>query len=236
MKLVTKEISYQLDGQNYIGYFAAPVGTEKKPAILLFPDWTGRNKTVCERAEYFASLGYVAFAADMYGNAKVGNSVEENKAMMMPLMQDRMQLQKRVHAALNTIKEMTDVDNHKIAALGFCFGGLCALDLARSGADVKGVVSLHGLFNPIDNYTPRIKAKVLILHGYNDPMAKPEQIVDFAAEMDAAQVDWQVHFYGNTQHAFTNPHANNPEMGTVYSELATKRAFLTCQNFLAEIL
>ncbi len=125
----------------------------------------------------------------------------------------------------------------RLAAIGYCFGGLCVLDLARSGASVSGVVSLHGLFTAADNLPePRVTARVLCLHGYDDPMVPPEALLDLATEMTDAGADWQVHAYGHTVHAFTNPAANDVERGTVYSERADRRSWQAVTNFLAEVL
>ena len=120
--------------------------------------------------------------------------------------------------------------------MGFCFGGLCVLDLARSGADVKGVISFHGLFNAPENLPNEpIKAKVLALHGQDDPMVPPEQVAALQKEMTNAGVDWQIHAYGNTMHAFTNPEANDPGFGTVYNAGADKRSWIAMKNFFEEI-
>ena len=119
--------------------------------------------------------------------------------------------------------------------MGYCFGGMCVLELARSGADVLGVVSIHGILSPGDVPNEEGKAKMLCLHGHDDPMVPPEQVLAFETEMNEAGVDWQVHAYGQTMHAFTNPTANNPDFGTVYSEVAEKRTYQSLANFLEEI-
>ena len=128
-----------------------------------------------------------------------------------------------------------EVDADRCAGMGYCFGGLCMLDLARSGADVAGVISIHGLFNAPDIDCAPIAAKVLCLHGYDDPMALPETILELGSELSSAGADWQLHAYGGTVHAFTNPEANDPDFGTVYSATADARATQAIDNFLAEI-
>jgi dienelactone hydrolase len=132
-------------------------------------------------------------------------------------------------------RNIPQVDATKVAAMGYCFGGMCVLELARSGAEVSGVVSIHGILAPGNVVNETIKAKVLCLHGHEDPMVPPEQVLAFEAEMTEAEADWQVHAYGQTMHAFTNPAANNPDFGTVYSEVAEKRSYQTLVNFLNEI-
>ena len=208
----------------------------KKPAVLVVHDWSGRNDFACQKAEQLAELGYVGFAVDMYGNGQVAQTNAEKKALMTPLVEDRALLQQRILAALDTVQRMEAVNTARIAVIGFCFGGLCALDLARSGAEIRGAVSFHGqLKSPPNLPTKKIHAKVLVLHGYDDPGVPPADIATFANEMTAAKVDWQVHMYGNTQHAFTNPTAHDPDAGLVYNPLADKRSWQSARNFLAEI-
>lgn len=151
-------------------------------------------------------------------------------------MADRGLLAERILSAFHTLKKIEQVDTHQIGAIGFCFGGLCVLDLARSGAEVTGVVSFHGLLSPPQMKSQHtIKAKVLALHGFDDPMVPPEQVLHFEQEMTKAKVDWQVHIYGSTKHAFTNPLAHDEQLGTVYNERADARSWQTMKNFFSEI-
>ena len=210
--------------------------SQKKPLILVCHDWSGRNEFACQKADALATLGYIGFAVDMYGNAKTAQAKEDKMALIQPLLQDRNILKNRIVAAFDAAKKIKSVDSAKIAAIGFCFGGLCALDLARSGAEVKGVVSFHGLLNAPENTNQAtIKSKVLVLHGYDDPMVTPDGVLSFAREMTEAKVDWQLFMYGNTMHAFTNPQANDPGFGTVYSKSADARSWLAMKNFFEEI-
>jgi dienelactone hydrolase len=208
----------------------------RRPAVLICHAWGGRDEFVADKARKLAELGYVGFALDMYGKGVSGTSPEQNMKLMQPFIDNRAMLQQRIKAALLAVKLLPWVDDSKIAAIGFCFGGLCVLDLARTGADIKGVVSFHGLFNAANNIhdTP-IKAKVLALHGYDDPMVTPQQLIEFQDEMTKAGADWQVHSYGQTVHAFTNPAANDPGFGTVYKLEADIRSSIAMQNFLTEI-
>ncbi len=209
----------------------------KRPAVLIGHAWAGRDEFVNQKAELLAKLGLVGFAWDIYGKGKLGNNNDENAALMQPFMEDRQLLLQRMHAALNALKKIDVVDSNKIAAIGFCFGGLCVLDLARSGADIKGVVSFHGLLMPPNQPTTDkpIKAKVLTLHGYDDPMATPEQAAQFQQEMTQRHADWQMHSYGNTMHAFTNPNANDPDFGTVYNKIADNRSWQAMLDFFGEL-
>jgi dienelactone hydrolase len=206
------------------------------PAVLISHDWSGRNEFAARKARRLAWHGYAAFALDMYGGGKLGKTVEENQALMGPFMADRARLAQRITAALTAVRAQPQVDAKRVAAMGFCFGGLCALDLARSGADVRGVISFHGLLKPSGLPAKKIQSKVLILHGYDDPMAPPEEVLAIAKEMTAAGADWQLHAYGNTVHAFTNPEANNPSFGTVYKSEADRRSWHSLLGFLEEVL
>lgn len=209
---------------------------QPRPAVIVAHDWSGRNEFACQKAEMLSRLGYVGFALDMYGAGRVGTTVEEKKSLMEPLINDRRFLRARIRAAFEAVVSMPEVDSQCVAAMGFCFGGLCVLDLARSGADLKGVVSFHGLLSKPEGVPEYpILAKVLALHGYDDPMVRPEQVNEFCQEMTAANVDWQVHQYGHTQHAFTNPEAHDTALGTIYNPVAEQRSLQAMINFLHEI-
>ena len=208
----------------------------RRPAVLICHAWGGRDSFVADKARKLAAMGYVGFALDMYGQGVLGASKEENAKLMQPFMEDRSLLQRRIKAALTTVKQFPWVDDQKIAAMGFCFGGLCVLDLARTGVDIKGVVSFHGLLGAPDNTCgTKIKAKILALHGHDDPMGTPGQVLAFQTEMTQAEADWQFVTYGNTVHAFTNPVANDPDFGTVYQADADRRSWQAMQAFFAEI-
>ena len=238
MAIVSNTVNY-LDGGTLLQALFAFDDSfeERRPAVLICHAWGGRDEFVDNKAKQLAELGYVAFALDMYGQGILGASLEENAALMQPFIGDRQLLQNRINAALYAVTLLPWVDDSKIAAIGFCFGGLCVLDLARMGADVKGVVSFHGLLNAPENIKKKpVTAKVLALHGHDDPMATADQIEAFTTEMTDLKVDWQLHSYGNTVHAFTNPKANNPALGTVYNETADKRAWQSMKNFLEEVL
>ena len=237
MSIVSNTVIY-LDGDTVLeGYFAYDDAIDgQRPVVLIHHAWAGRDSFVNDKALKLAAMGYLAFATDMYGKGVLGNSPEENTRLMQPFMQDRKKLQTRLLAALKSVKLLPWADNQRIASIGFCFGGLCALDLARTGVDMSGVVSFHGLLVPADNLpAPNIKAKVLVLHGHDDPMVTPEQVLALQTELSTAGADWQVHAYGHTMHAFTNPLAANPGFGTVYQVDADRRSWQAMQNFLTEI-
>lgn len=235
--MITTYIDYQ-DGETVLeGYLVYNESDSPKPAVLVAHDWSGRRAFACKAAERLAEMGYVGFALDMYGKGVFGadGDAEGNGALMNPFATDRALLRRRINAALQAVRHLPQVNQSKIAAMGYCFGGMCVLELARSGADVQGVISIHGLFFPGNVANEPITAKVLCLHGHDDPMVPPDQVLAFETEMNDAGVDWQVHTYGRTMHAFTNPVANNPGFGTVYNEVAAKRADQSIANFLNEI-
>lgn len=207
------------------------------PGVLISHAWGGRGEQEDATARRLARLGYAAFAIDLFGKGVRGTSPEENSALIAPFLADRSMLQDRMSNAVSTLRAQDEVDSSRIAAIGFCFGGLCVLDLARSGADVRGVVSLHGLFTPPDPVPGKpIGAKVLALHGHDDPMVPVAAVNALEEELTAAGADWQIHVYGGTMHAFTNPKANNPDFGTVYNATADRRAWATTMSFLTEAL
>ncbi len=237
MAIITSTVEYSDKDIVLEGFMAWDDQIETaRPAILIAHPWAGRNEFVCEKAHQLAALGYVGFALDLYGKGVLGESKEECAALMQSFIDDRALLQRRMTLALGVLKQQPLVDNSQLAAIGYCFGGLCVLDLARSGADINGVVSFHGLLNPPDNTEGnKIKAKVLVLHGHDDPMAPVEQLNALELELTAAEADWQVHSYGQTMHAFTNPAANDPGFGTVYQAAADRRSWQSMLNFFDEV-
>lgn len=235
--LIAEDIEY-LDGETLCRGFICYDNSWSKPrpCVMVAHDWVGRGQAACDKAKALCELGYVGFALDMYGDARLGADKEERQALMMPLMQDRNKLAQRMVAAFHSMQQHPAVDENKIAVIGYCFGGLCALDLARTGADVRGAVSFHGLLMPPPgDATAAIKAHILALHGFDDPLVKPDQVDHFATEMTARKADWQVHMYGLTAHSFTDPTANDSEMGLHYNPIAARRSWRTATEFLSEI-
>lgn len=207
-----------------------------RPGVLVSHAWGGRGALEEDKAERLAKQGYAAFALDLYGRGVRGSNPEQNAALMQPLLDDRVLLQERMSCSLQTLRDQPEVAATRVAAIGFCFGGLCVLDLARAGADLAGVVSFHGLLMPPDNTGGNaVSTSVLVLHGWDDPMARPESVTALAAELSAMGADWQVHAYGNTRHAFSNPAANDPVRGTVYDPVADRRSWTAMTNFLEDL-
>ncbi len=237
MPIQTRLIEYQHDHHTLEGFLAWDDSRSgPRPAVAISHAWGGRTEFEEAKAVALAELGYVGFAIDMYGKGVRGNSTEENSALMTPLLQDRQRLQQRILRAVTVLREQRQVDPLRVAAIGFCFGGLCVLDLARTGCDVAGVASFHGLFMaPGNTGGNKITARVLCLHGYDDPMVQPPAMLELASELTASGADWQIHAYGNTVHAFTNPQANDPALGAIYSAAADRRSWASLQNFLQEL-
>lgn len=231
-------IAYEHEGKTLEGFLAYDDARgQKRPGVILCHAWRGRDDFVCEKAMEVASWGYAAFALDLYGKGVIGRNTEENTALMTPFVQDRMLLHRRLKASLDAFKKQRVVEEGNIAAMGFCFGGLCALDFARGNFDLKGAISVHGLLNePEGMNVEKITTKVLVLHGHDDPMVPPEAVLAFEQEMTKAKADWQVHVYGQTMHAFTNPIANDPAFGTVYNPVSSRRAWVSIRNFFDECL
>jgi len=233
----TQTIEYKHGDTVLEAYVAYQDYAVEKPLVLVSHDWSGRRKFACDAAERVAEMGYVGFALDMYGKGIFGSDGDTagNAELMNPLSSDRNLLRERINAALMAARELPQVDSRKVAAMGYCFGGMCVLELARSGAEVLGVISIHGILAPGDAVNETINARILCLHGHDDPMVPPEQILAFETEMTAAGVDWQLHTYGGTMHAFTNPAADNPDFGAVYNAVAEQRSYQALANFLGEI-
>ena len=235
MTIQTKLLNYDCDGVRLEGYLAWDDSIDTAPAIAVSHAWGGRGEFEESKALALAEMGFVGFAIDMYGEGKQGNNPEENEALMTPLLANRDLLGRRIEKAIETLRDQSQVDSSKIAAMGYCFGGLCVLDLARRGSDVAGVISFHGLFTPPNDEVRPISTKILCLHGYQDPMALPESVVALGEEMTKAGADWQLYAYGNALHSFTNPAANDRDFGTVYDADADRRSWLALANFLEEI-
>lgn len=232
----TDQIVYHDGDTPCHGYLAYDEQAGPRPVVLVSHAWAGQGDFEREKAHRLVELGYTAFALDNYGHGKCGNNAEDNSALMGPHMEDRFGLQKRLLAGLEAARGLEPADGSRVGAIGYCFGGLCALDLARSGADVRGVVSFHGLFAPSGLPPEPIRAKVLALHGHDDPMVPPDKVLALQTELTEAGADWQVHAYGGTVHAFTNPAARAPEAGTAYRAAADRRSWQSMTAFLAEAL
>src|SRR6218665_3364199 len=237
-------VACQVDGHNYQGQLVFnPTVSAPRPGMLLAPNWMGVTDGAIELAKKAAGKDYVVLVADIYGADVRPNGPEQAMAAMMPLKNDRALLRTRMQASLATLQSQQHaaVDSDKLAVFGFCFGGCCALELARDGAPVKAAVSFHRTLAtpntvPPNNPHPKnIKGKVLVLHGAADPLVPKEQLPAFEAEMDGAGVDWQLVSYGGAVHSFTDPAADNLPM-MKYNPTVAARAFNTMAYLFKEVL
>jgi dienelactone hydrolase len=228
---------YAHEGVALRGQLATPTGSGPHPAVLVMHDAHGLGAVVRERAERLAAAGYVALATDMYGDGRLFTN-ESAGAPFMELQENPTLLRGRILAALEALKALPQVDKSRIGAIGFCFGGQCVLELARSGADVKAVVSFHGLLKTRQPaQAGAVKAKVLVLTGAKDPYAPLEDVAAFEGEMIAAGADWQVTTYGEAWHAFTDPKAETKNVpGVRYDPLVDKLSWAQTTAYLAALV
>lgn len=209
----------------------------KRPGVLIVHQWLGITDYEQGRAKMLAELGYVAFCADIYGKGIRPKDTKEAGTEATKYKTNRALLRARVNAALSEFEKSDLVDSKRVAAIGYCFGGTTVLELARSGADIQGVVSFHG---GLDSPTPadgkNVRCKVLACHGADDPFVSAKDLAAFEDELRAANVDWQLIQYGGAVHSFTQPMAGNDNSkGAAYNEKADKRSWQAMQEFLAEI-
>ncbi len=232
-----QRIDYTLDRETYEGVICWDDSINgKRPGVLVSHAWFGQSDFEVNKANDLAKMGYVAFALDMYGKGRRAKDATEAGQLMHECVDDRIELRSRIMTALDTLKNHALVDDTKIGGIGFCFGGRCILDLARTGIDIKGVASFHGIYDQPDiEYTDPIKASVLVLHGWEDPLANPEQTVALGKELTERNADWQILVFSNTGHAFTNPKAAAPENGMMYHVNSNRRAWQSMSNFFEEL-
>lgn len=227
------------DGKTtFEGYLAIDGNSNlSRPCVLVGHAWSGPSEHFEQIAEVLSKHGFIGFAIDVYGKGVRGKIDGDNSHLMNPLLENRALLRKRLLAAFKAAQNHPMVIPDKIAIMGHCFGGLCALDLARANPKgLKGAVSIHGLLDePRLDENPTIDSSVLVLHGWEDPMAKPFSVMEFAQEMTRSKADWQIHVYGNAMHAFSFVGADIPELGIKYNEKAHKRSEKTTINFLNSI-
>jgi dienelactone hydrolase len=234
----TTDFEYRHDDVVLQGYFAYDDAIRgKRPGVLIIHEWMGLGDYEKGRARQLAAEGYVAFAMDMYGKGIRPATAEEAGKQASIYRSDRALMRQRAALSIEQLKEHRLTDPTRVAAIGYCFGGGAALELARSGADVSGVVCLHGnLDTPNPGDAGNIKGRVLVLHGADDPFVPKESIEGFQQEMRNAGVDWQMVYYSNAVHAFTNPASGNDNSrGAAYNEKADKRSYRAMIDFFDEL-
>jgi dienelactone hydrolase len=225
-------------GGRFEGVFASDnAHAGARPGVLVIPNILGQKEEDNAKAEALAALGYAAFACDVYGQGNRTQRGPRSSRYMDEMNADRALLRDRLAASLAALKAQPEVDASRTAAIGFCFGGKCVLDMARSGLDVLGGVSFHGVYDrpDYDNVSP-ITAKLLICHGWDDPLGKPETVVALGQELTDSGADWQIHAYGHAGHAFTHHGMKGSTTpGVAYEERADRRSWQAMQNFLTEL-
>ena len=234
----TKTLAYQEGTTELEGWLAMPKNeVAKKAAVLIIHDWTGVQDYSKKRAEQLAGLGCVVLVADIYGKGIRPSNPKDSAAEAGKYKADRALFRARLLAGLEELKKQPNVDPNRIAAIGYCFGGTGVLELARAGAEVKGVVSFHGsLDSPVPADGRNIKTKVLILHGADDPYVPAEGIAAMTAEFNAAKVDWQMISYSGAVHSFTNKGAgDDASKGNAYNAFADARSWIHMRTFFDEV-
>jgi dienelactone hydrolase len=236
---MSKETNIPLDfeGESLESVFVGRRDEQARPTVMLIPTVMGVSDLELKFGSQLVELGYNAFVADLFGKKFRGAPRDTMFGEMNRLGNDRVALRRRLLALVDQARGLGEVDEGRMVVAGYCFGGKCALDVARTGIDVAGVASFHGLFDPPGWEVGKIKAKVLAMHGWDDPMVKPEAVVALGNELTQAGADWQIHAYGHVGHGFTNPRASELQIdGVAYNALAAERSWTAFINFLEEVL
>jgi dienelactone hydrolase len=236
--ITTKTIAYEDQGQSLQGYLAYDDAVKgRRPAILVVHEWWGLNDYVRKRVDQLASLGYVAFASDMYGKGRVTEHPNEAGEWATQVSKNSEFWRRRALAGLAVLKNQPQTDPSRIAAIGYCFGGSTVQQLAYSGADIRGVVSFHGALQMPPQSTAAIKSRILICQGGADPFIEPQQFQDYLAAMEKSGLDYQVIVYSGAKHSFTNPDADKKGMAPLgYSPSADRRSWADMKLFFDQIL
>jgi len=231
----TEHVSYTEGDVAFDAFVARPERAGPAPAVLVAHAWGGRDRFAEDKARALAELGWVGAAIDLYGVGRRGTDRESSGALMNALIADPPELRRRLTAAFQTVRGLDGVDPDRVGMIGFCFGGLCAILGARMGLPLRGVVSFHGLLKVGEPLEATPRARILVLHGQDDPMVPPSDVGAFAAEMKRIGGDWALHAYPGVMHAFTNPNANDPDFGTVYDAEADRRSWASMRRFFDEV-
>ncbi|HEX3423210.1 MAG TPA: dienelactone hydrolase family protein [Sphingomicrobium sp.] len=231
-----RPVPHQFEGESLESVFVGRRDGQSRPTVILIPTVMGVSDLEKRFGRQLVELGYNALVTDLFGKEFHGAARDTMFEQMTRLRGDRAALRRRLQHVLELVRTLEEVQNEQIVVAGYCFGGQCALDLARSGADVAAAVSFHGLFDPPGIAPQKIKAKVVAYHGWDDPMVPPEKVVALGRELTEAGCDWQIHAYGHVGHGFTNPHASELKIeGVAYNALAAERSWTSFINLLEEL-
>lgn len=203
MAIDTHILTYDVPGGPCESIWVADAGAGYQPGLLLFPNFLGIKDSDVAEAEWLAALGFNVLLVDYYGVGKRAQDMEGGSALMQELVADRALMRGKLEAHLAQLRAQPNVAAGRAAAVGFCLGGKCVLDLARSGAEIAGVV-IHGVYDPPELASPAMKARLLVCHGWNDPLCPPDALVALGQELTEAAVDWRVMAFGHAGHAFTD--------------------------------
>jgi dienelactone hydrolase len=231
-----RPISHEFEGEQLESVFVGRRDGQKRPTVILVPTVMGVSELELGFGRQLIELGYNAFVADIFGKTFRGAERDVMFGELNRLKSDRASLRRRLLSVLETARALDQVEEDQVVVAGYCFGGMCALDVARSGADIAAAVAFHGLFDPPGLPPEKIKAKVVAFHGWDDPMVPPEKVVALASELTEAGADWQIHAYGHVAHGFTNPNAHTIGIeGVRYNALAAERSWTSFINLLEEL-
>lgn len=230
-----RPIPLEFEGEELDGVFVGRRDGQARPTVILIPTVMGVSDLEIGFAKQLVELGYNALVADLFGKAFRGSPREIMVREMRRLGSDRAALRRRLLAVLDCVRSDSQVESDHIVVAGYCFGGLCALDLARSGADIAAAVSFHGLFDAPGLPPQPITAKVVCFHGWDDPSVPPEKVLALAQELTSAGADWQIHAYGHVMHGFTNPGAKGAIPGVLYNPVAAERSWTSFVDLLEEL-
>ena len=229
-------VPLEFEGESLEGVFVGRRDDAARPTVILIPTVMGVSDLEIGFGRQLVELGYNAFVADLFGKKFHGAPRDTMFGEMGRLRGDRAALRRRLLAVLDQVQGLDQVKASEIVVAGYCFGGQCALDVARSGADIAAAVSFHGLFDPPGLPPEKIKAKVVAFHGWDDPMVPPEAVVALGKELTEGGSDWQIHAYGHVGHGFTNPHASDLQIdGVAYNALAAERSWTSFISLLEEL-
>jgi len=243
MAIETDELIYNASSVVCRGYMAYDTSQNNSPVVLVAPAWRGLDSFAKKKAEELAELGYIGFAADLYGEGVTAQEDSAAAALMLPLFTQRALLRERVAAAYDCARSLPHADQRRLGAIGFCFGGLATIELLRSGRSLSGAVSFHALLGDslgdvkaqIAPSQPYLPARLLMLHGFLDPLVSSQDISAIQQEMSSQGVDWQMNIYGSAAHAFTNPTATDKQGGLQYHASTAKRSWQAMKFFFEEV-
>jgi dienelactone hydrolase len=231
-----RAIGHQFEGEELESVFVGRRDGQARPTVILIPTVMGVSDLEIGFGRQLVELGYNAFVADLFGKKFRGSARDTMFGEMNRLKSDREALRRRLQSVLGLVHELDEVHDRQIVVAGYCFGGMCALDLARSGAEIAAAVAFHGLFDPPGLPAQKYRTKVVAFHGWDDPMVPPEKVVALGQELTEAGADWQIHAYGHVGHGFTNPNASDLQIdGVAYNALAAERSWTSFINLLEEL-